>query len=154
MSRCPYCDRELTGFQTLCDDCYEKRRVEIAKPRSFVEILRQLLENPLNITDQDVAETMPISLMLFFWCFGLILCWFGGWAKARYQYSILSDVVLHGTLLCVGLALALTLAIARRGLRVDWDAASEMFLLNSIGVSGYFFIGSNAIESLTKTIKW
>ena len=44
----------------------EKRRVEIAKPRSFVETLRQFLKNPLNIMDQDVAETMPISLMLFF----------------------------------------------------------------------------------------
>jgi len=33
---------------------------------------------------------------------------------------------------------------------VDWDAASVMFLLNSIGVSGYFYIGSNAIKSLLK----
>jgi len=99
-------------------------------------------------------KTMPIRGVLFFWCSGLLLCWFGGWAKARYQYPVLSDIVLRGMLLCVGISLALSLVIARRGLHVYWKVASLTFLLMSLGVSGHFYIGSNAIKSLAKAMKW
>ena len=154
MPRCPYCDSELPGLQTLCDACYEKGGVDVGKPHSFAQTVWQFLENPLDITDQDVLPPAPISLTLSFWCFGLLLCWFGGWAKARYEYAFPSDTVLRGALLCAGIALTLALALGRRGLRVYWDAVSVMFLLASIGVSGHFFVGSNAIKALTKAVKW
>lgn len=32
MSRCPYCDRELPGFETLCQQCFEAGYDRIAHP--------------------------------------------------------------------------------------------------------------------------
>ena len=156
MSRCPHCDRELPGFQTLCNDCYEKSALEISQPRSFLHVARQFVANPLTITDEDVTEMRraPTWLVVGFWCGGLLLCWFGGWAKIRYQYSLVSDVVLRGTLTCFAISLVLSIGLARRNLRVYWTAASLMFFLMSIGVSGHLFIGSNAIKTMAKAINW
>jgi len=156
MSRCPYCDCELPGFQTLCDDCYEKRRTEVGKPRSFVETLRKFVANPLAITDQQVMDmrAVPMWAVVCFWCGGLLFCWFGGWAKSRYQFSILSNAVLRGTLLCLAISLALSLALSRRNLHLYWKNASAVFFLISMGVAGHYYIGSNAIRVLAKAIKW
>jgi len=168
MPRCPYCDCELIGFDTLCDDCYEKRRVEVDTPRSVIQSLRQFVWNPLDLTDGNIVEmkTMAIWRVPFLWCSGLLLCWFGGWAKAHYQCPILSGIVLRGMLQCVVISLALSLAIARRGLHVSSrvvrvrahvsgsDPAFEPSSILMSG-SGHFYIGSNAIRSLAaKAIKW
>jgi len=152
MSRCPHCDRELPGFQTLCDDCYEKRRVEIEKPRSLIQTLQHFVANPLAITDQDVMDIrrMPAWFVVCCSCGGLLLCWFGGWVKANGQYAPISDVVLHGTLLCFVISLVLSLAVARRNLHVYWKAASQAFFLWSMGISGNFWIGSHGLRIL----KW
>jgi hypothetical protein len=91
---------------------------------------------------------MPVWPVLCFWCSGLLLCWFGGWAKAHYQYPAFSDVVLRGALLCVKVSLVLTIALARRNLHVYWKAAGIVFFLVSIGVSGHFYIGSHVFTAL------
>jgi hypothetical protein len=35
MSRCPYCRRELPGFETLCQKCFEKGYEQIAHPKPW-----------------------------------------------------------------------------------------------------------------------
>ncbi len=35
MSRCPYCDRELPGFETLCQQCFEAGYEQVAHPKSW-----------------------------------------------------------------------------------------------------------------------
>ena len=98
-------------------------------------------------------KEMPILPILCFWCGGLLLCWFGGFAKSRYQYSIFSDVVLRGMLLCFGISLGLAVALARRKLHVYWRGVSFAFLLMSMGVSGHFYIGSHAVSTLVRALK-
>ena len=95
----------------------------------------------------------PILLVTCFWCSGLLLCWFGGWAKARYQYPPLSSVVFRGTLLCAGISFVLTLAWARRNLHLYWRCAALVFFWMSVGVSGHFYIGSNAFSTPVRALK-
>jgi hypothetical protein len=35
MSRCPYCDRELPGFETLCQQCFEAGYEQVAHPKTW-----------------------------------------------------------------------------------------------------------------------
>src|SRR5579859_1255374 len=35
MSRCPYCRRELPGFETLCQRCFEKGYERVAHPKPW-----------------------------------------------------------------------------------------------------------------------
>jgi hypothetical protein len=40
MSRCPYCRRELTGFETLCKDCFEAGYDRIVHPVPWWQRIR------------------------------------------------------------------------------------------------------------------
>jgi nitrate/nitrite transporter NarK len=85
-------------------------------------------------------RTASIWPVFCFWCSGLLLRWFGGWAEVRYQYSLVSDAVLPGMLLCFGISL-LSLALARRNLPLCWKVASFISFLMSLEVSGHSCIG-------------
>ena len=37
MSRCPYCNRELPGFDTLCQECFDAGYEQVAHPMSWWE---------------------------------------------------------------------------------------------------------------------
>ena len=40
MSRCPYCDRELPGFETLCQQCFEAGCDRVVHPKPWWQRLR------------------------------------------------------------------------------------------------------------------
>jgi len=152
MSKCLYCGRELPPLQTLCQECYERRYIETHSPRSLFETLRDFVSNPLNITDSDWEDVnrFPAPLAIAFCFGGLLLCWFGGWARVRYRYSLFSGVVVVGALICFVVSLLAALVLARKKLRWEWDTASVIFLLTACGVAGYFYVGSSAISTLLK----
>jgi hypothetical protein len=156
MSQCPSCGRELPGLQTLCAECYESRYVAIGQRRGFLQELRWFVLNPLGISEQDLTEAsgLPLFFTVGCWCIGLLLCWFGGWAKVHYQYSLFSDVVLRGALVCLIISLILSLVLARKNLHFHWKLASFTFVLMSMGVAGWFYVGSNAFTALAKVVNW
>jgi len=45
MSRCPYCARELPGFETLCQQCFEAGYERVADPRPWWQ-RRELWHRP------------------------------------------------------------------------------------------------------------
>ena len=119
-------------------------------PRPLLESMRLFVANPLQITEAHILEARGVSLWLpiAFWCSGLFFCWFGGWARVHYQYSPLSHEVLSGALLCSGVSVVLSLALARTNLKLHWKIASIMFFINSMGIAGFFFIGSHAAHKV------
>jgi hypothetical protein len=40
MTRCPYCHRELPGFDTICQQCFEAGYERIAHPKPWSQQLR------------------------------------------------------------------------------------------------------------------
>lgn len=155
MSKCPGCGREVPGLETLCAACYANRYAEVGTQRSVLQALRGFLSNPLSITDPDVEDTKRLSaaFSFAFWFGGLLLCWFGGWARTHYQSSLYSGVVLRGALICFAISFALALVLARRRLEFHWRIASVVFLLISMGVAGHFYIGSSGIPTLLKNLR-
>jgi hypothetical protein len=144
MSQCPYCERDLAGFQTLCSKCFEARYSELGRPKSFLESMRQYVSNPLGLTAEDFLQEENITIPVAFacWCGGLLICWLGGWIKADYKYSAFSDEVLSGALMCVLVSITATLVFARTNLKLHWRMASAVFAVCAWGVAGWFFIGS------------
>jgi hypothetical protein len=156
MPQCPFCGSDLPGVQTLCQKCYDARYAQIARPRSFLESMRQFVSNPLCLTEEDLLEESRVSFLVVvaFWCSGLLICWFGGWARVHYKYSLFSNEVLSGALLCIGISIFMSLVLARTNLRLHWKIASPVFVAISMGVAGHFFIGSNGVHKLIEAVKW
>jgi len=155
MPKCPYCGLELPGLQTLCRECYASRQLELDLPQSARRTLFKFLSNPLNITDRDIEEAnkAPAGVLFIFWCCGLSLCWFGGWARAHYESPLFSAAVLHGALICLAVSLPLSLVLARKNLRLHLKVASLVFVLISMGVAGHFYLGSMGVSRLIKVFE-
>ena len=45
MSRCPYCDCELTGLETLCQNCFDKGYEQVRHPKPWWQ-RRELWHRP------------------------------------------------------------------------------------------------------------
>jgi len=147
MPHCSDCRRELPGFETLCSKCYDARYARMGHPKPFEELVRQFLSNPLGLTAEDLQQeeekvTLPAAIAC--WCGGLVICWIGGWVKADYKYSALSNEVLSGALVCVLISIGATLVFARTNLKLHWRIASTVFAISAWGVMGWFFIGSGS----------
>jgi nitroreductase len=116
----------------------------MGRPKPFEESIRQFLSNPLGLTAEDLLQekkvTTPVAIAC--WCGGLLICWLGGWVKADYKYSALSDKVLSGALLCAMISIGATLVFARTNLKLHWRIASTVFAVSAWGVAGWFFIGA------------
>jgi hypothetical protein len=93
------------------------------------------VSNPFGITPEQVPS-MRLPGVIFCCCFGLLVCWFGGFAEVGYKYSLFSDVVLSGALLVLVksavLSLGLSLYLARNNLGMYWEIALGGFVAISI----------------------
>lgn len=139
MPRCSDCRCDLPSFETLCSKCFEARYSAVGRPKSFLESVRQYVSNPFGITP-DQVPSMRLPAVLFCCCFGLLVCWFGGFAEVGYKYSLFSDVVLSGAFLVLVksavLSLGLSLYLARKngnvlGNRFGW-VRGDLYLLRAL----------------------
>lgn len=64
MSRCPYCGRELPGFETLCQECFEAGYEQVAHPKSWWQ-RRQFWRQWPRLT-RDVLYVF-VLVLLFLW---------------------------------------------------------------------------------------
>jgi hypothetical protein len=64
MSRCPYCDRELPGFETLCQECFEAGYEQVGHPKSFWQ-RRDLLRQWPKLTPNAVYFFLFVFLILW-----------------------------------------------------------------------------------------
>jgi hypothetical protein len=80
---------------------------------------------------------MPLPVALFCCCGGVLVCWYAGFAKFGYKYSLLSDAVVSGAfqilLQVAGLSLGMSLFLARKNLKLYWEIALSGFLMVSFG---------------------
>jgi len=100
--------------------------------------MRQYISNPLGLAPEQVRSESKMRLpgAIAGCCGGLLACWFGGFAKVGYKYSLFSDVVFSGAFFILvksaGLSLGLSLFLARKNLRLYWEIALGMFFVISL----------------------
>jgi hypothetical protein len=132
---CSDCRCELPGFETLCSKCFGARYSALGHPKSFLESVRQYVSNPFGITPEQVPS-INFRGVLFCCCAGLLVCWFGGFARVGYRYPVFSHEVFSEAFLVVVksavLSLGLSLYLARKNLGMYWEIALGLFLAISI----------------------
>jgi hypothetical protein len=131
MPQCSYCYCDLPGDETLCSKCFEARYSKLGHPTSLLQSIRQWVSNPLGLTPES-ERTIRLPAAVFFCFGGILLCWYGGFARVGYRHSLFSEEVVSGALLILvksaGLSLGLALFMARKNLKLYWEAALVLFL--------------------------
>jgi hypothetical protein len=147
MPNCLHCDCVLPGAEKVCRSCYEERYSNLNAPKQPLSAqLRRLISNPTGITQEELATTPnPAPAVVIACCVvGLLVCWFGGFAKVHYRFSLSSELVILGGIRCLVLSLSYVVVMARDGWRILWKVVPHAFLLSSWGVAGWYFIRSSA----------
>ena len=86
----------------------------------------QYVLNPFGLTPESESKMrLPAAILLG--CSGVLLCWFGGFAKLGYQYSFFSNAVFSEAFQVLvksaGLSLVLSLYLARKNPKLYWEIA-------------------------------
>ena len=131
MPRCSDCHCDLPGFETLCSKCLEARYSELGHPKSVLESMQQFASNPMGITPESERK-LHLPAAIAFCCGGVLIYWYGAFAKLGYKCPLFSGAVLSGTFLILvksaGLSLGISLFLARKNLGLYWEIALSLFL--------------------------
>jgi hypothetical protein len=135
MPQCSGCRCDLPGLETVCSKCLETRYSELDHSKSFLESVLSYISNPLGVTAASESK-MPLSGAIFCCCGGVFVCWYAGFAKVGYKYSLFSDAVFSGAfqilLQVAGLSLGMSIFLARKNLKLYWEIAFSGFLAISL----------------------
>lgn len=132
MSQCPDCGCDLPSFQALCSECYDARYVEVGRPKSLLESIR---EGGSNLRRQQVIEDrMKAQPWWLAWCFaaiGLGLDWRCAFEWFAGKYVFYSEPVLDRTVLIVLACAGVALVAVWLTREPRWRVASTLFLVFS-----------------------